>query len=77
MNTAFDQMTPEEQIAHVQDLWDRIAARPENVEVSEAWRREIARRSAEFDADPSFAIPWEDVRAEIHARLARKGSATS
>jgi putative addiction module component (TIGR02574 family) len=71
--TAFDRMTTDEQIAHVQDLWDRIAARPENIEVSEAWRQELARRSAELKANPDSAIPWEDVRAEIRARLGYDG----
>lgn len=66
-------MTTDEQIAHVQDLWDRIAARPENIGVSDAWRVELARRSAELKANPDLAIPWEDVRAEIRARLGKGG----
>ena len=37
-STAFDRLTTDEQIAHVQDLWDRIAANPEKISVSEAWR---------------------------------------
>jgi len=72
-DAAFDRMTTDEQISHVQDLWDRIAAHPEAIEVSEAWRQELARRSAELKANPDSAIPWEDVRAEIRARLGRDG----
>ncbi|MFT4624401.1 MAG: putative addiction module component (TIGR02574 family) [Myxococcota bacterium] len=68
-NAAFDRMTVDEQITHIQDLWDRIASRPENIKVSEAWRQELARRSADLKANPDAAIPWEDVRAEIRARL--------
>jgi putative addiction module component (TIGR02574 family) len=71
--TAFDRMTTDEQIAHVQDLWDRIAAHPENIEVSKAWRQELARRAAELREDPDAVIPWEDVRAEIRARLGYDG----
>ncbi len=66
---AFDRMSTDEQIAHVQDLWDRIATHPEAIEVSEAWRDELARRSAGLRADPQAAIPWEDVQAEIRARF--------
>jgi putative addiction module component (TIGR02574 family) len=73
MNTAFDRMTTDEQIGHVQDLWDRIAERPENIVVSEAWRVELARRAVEYEANPGIAIPWEDVRAEIRARLGHEG----
>lgn len=71
MSADFDHMTTDEQIVHVQDLWDRIASRPENIEVSDAWRHELARRSAELKANPDSAVPWEDVRAEIRARLGR------
>ncbi|MCB9664443.1 MAG: addiction module protein [Alphaproteobacteria bacterium] len=70
---AFDSMTADEQIAHVQDLWDRIAARPEDIRVSEAWREELARRSADLEAHPDAVIPWDELRAEIRARLDRNG----
>ncbi|NOY26964.1 MAG: addiction module protein [Oligoflexia bacterium] len=73
MNTAFDGMTTDEQIGLVQDLWDRIAERPENVVVSETWRQELARRAAEYDANPDIVIPWEQVRDEIRARLGYEG----
>ena len=66
-------MTSDEQITHLQDLWDRIAAHPENIEVSAAWRQELASRNAELKADPDSAIPWEDFRAEIRARLGKGG----
>ena len=70
---AFDRLTTDEQITHVQDLWDRIASHPENIVVSEAWCQELASRSAELKVDPDSAIPWEDVRAEIRARLGHDG----
>ena len=73
MNAAFDRMTTDEQIAHVQDLWDRIAERPGNSAVGEAWRRELARLSAEYDAKPDIAMPWEQVQAAIRALLGKEG----
>ena len=72
-NTAFDRMTVAEQIDHVQSLWDRIAAHPENIEVSEAWRQELARRSAEARANPASLLHWDEVRANIRARLGEAG----
>ncbi len=70
---AFDHMSTDEQIAHVQDLWDRIATRPENIGVSEAWREELARRSAELKANPDEVISWAEVRAEVRARVGKAG----
>ncbi len=61
-------MTPAERILYVQDLWDRIAEHPDDVEVSEAWRAELDRRMSAHQADPSAAIPWEQVKANLLAR---------
>ena len=72
MSNAFDTLTVDDQISHVQDLWDRIAARPENVPVSDAWRGELSRRMAEHEANPEAAIPWEQVRDELHERFGPK-----
>ncbi len=72
-STVFDHMTTDEQIAHVQDLWDRIAAHPTNVGVSDAWRQELARRSADLKANAESVVPWEDVRAELRARVGKPG----
>lgn len=30
---------------------------------------ELDRRSAEYDADPSKGVPWEVVRARLHALI--------
>lgn len=68
MDPAFDQMTPSEQIEHVQDLWDRIAAHPEGVPVSAEMKAELDRRLAAHRADPSSSIPWEQVKAELRRR---------
>ncbi len=31
--------------------------------LSEAWRREITRRSAEYDAGQAETVAWEDIQA--------------
>ena len=68
MEPSFDEMTPAERILYVQDLWDRIAEHPEDLAVSDAWIAELDRRMAEHVADPSTAIPWEQVKANLLAR---------
>lgn len=68
MEPSFDQMTPAERILHVQSLWDRIAEEPEGVPVSDEMRAELDRRLAAHRADPSAAIPWEQVKAELRRR---------
>ena len=68
MQPSFEQMTPTEQIQHVQDLWDRIAEHPEGVPVSDEMKAELDRRLSAHRADPSSSIPWEQVKAELRRR---------
>lgn len=58
-----------ERIQLAEDLWDSIALEPADVPgVTEAQRQELQRRLREHEADPSTAVPWEQVRAELMAR---------
>lgn len=36
--------------------------------LSDAWRAEVARRSAEYDAGRAETVPWDEVRARWQAR---------
>lgn len=65
---SFDALTLPEQIHHVQDLWDQIAARAAEMPLSDAWREELDRRLADDDADPDGGTPWEVVRERIRQR---------
>jgi putative addiction module component (TIGR02574 family) len=65
----FDDLSPEEKIAYVEALWNRIAEREEDVPVPD-WHREIlAQRLKELrDGDPG-AKPWSEVKAELQRKL--------
>ena len=55
-----------ERIQLVEDIWDSIAAEaPDTVELSQAQKAELHRRVAAHRADPSTAIPWEQVRSKL------------
>ncbi len=55
-----------ERIQLVEDIWDSIAAEASNtVELSQAQMAELHRRVAEHRADPSTAVPWEEVRSKL------------
>jgi putative addiction module component (TIGR02574 family) len=56
----------------VQSLWDRIAARPEDVPVPE-WHREIInKRLAALRADNDQGKDWEEVEREITSELSNR-----
>jgi putative addiction module component (TIGR02574 family) len=40
-----------------------------DADVEQAWREEIARRMAAFEAGEDASVPWEQVREKLYARL--------
>lgn len=68
----FDDLSAEEQINYVQFLWDRIAAQPDRIPVPEWHNDVLSERLAELESDPDAGRPWEDVRADLRASLAKK-----
>ena len=66
--TDFADMSPAERILYVQDLWDRIAAEPGDVPVSDAPRDELDRRLAR----PAAGEGRTADRADVRDRLTRR-----
>jgi putative addiction module component (TIGR02574 family) len=55
-----------ERIQLVEDIWDSIAAEaPNTVELAQAQKAELHRRVAAHRADPSSAVPWDQVRSKL------------
>ncbi|MBL4844014.1 MAG: addiction module protein [Planctomycetes bacterium] len=52
----------------VQDLWDRIADAPDEVELTEAQRADLDQISEAHRADPDGGSSWEEVRDRIRSR---------
>ncbi len=42
---------------------------PPNPAIEVAWRKEVARRVAEFDSGTVETVPWEEVRDRLYSRL--------
>ena len=68
----FDNLSVDEQIEYVQDLWDWISARPEDIPVAD-WQKElIEERLSEHEAHPEAAIPWAEVRSRLFEKYSIK-----
>lgn len=66
-----DQLSRDQRIELVQEIWDSIAVETPPTLLTESQRQELRRRVAEDDADPNDVVPWEQVRAETLDRLRR------
>lgn len=64
-----DQLSVEERLALVEELWDSIAEDSAAVPLTGAQRAELDRRLADHEAHPDDVVSWDDVKASITARL--------
>ena len=63
-------LTPAERLEVAQDLWDSVAAHPESLPPPSADQiAEAIRELEKHEKDPNTALPWEEVRAALWARL--------
>jgi putative addiction module component (TIGR02574 family) len=55
-----------ERIQLLEDVWESLAVQaPEAIGVSPEQRAELRRRVEAYEANPSAAIPWEQVRRKL------------
>lgn len=66
-----DRWSVDDRLVLVQEIWDSIAVEAERSPLTDAQRQEVDRRLAAHRANPGEAIPWEQVEAEVTARLQR------
>ena len=54
-----------ERIQLVEDIWDSIAASPENLPVTANQKKELDRRLAEYRENPKAGRSWEEIRDSL------------
>jgi putative addiction module component (TIGR02574 family) len=60
-----DRLSVPERMHLLEEIWDSIAAYPENVPVTDAQSAEFDRRLAAYEADPEAGSDWEEVKARL------------
>ena len=67
LRKALGELSRDEKIELVEELWDEIATDREMspAELSPAQQAELMRRVRELDEDPDRAIPWDVVRERL------------
>jgi len=67
----FEDLSIDEQIAYVQELWDYIANRPESFPLSGELKAALEQRIERHRQNPDEGRPWEEVRAELVKRTSK------
>jgi putative addiction module component (TIGR02574 family) len=64
-------LSPPEKLQLVEDLWDDLAADPENVPIHDWQLEELARRKANLMNHPASGLSWEEVKRRVRSRYGR------
>jgi len=67
-----DQLSIEERIELVHEIWDSIATENAAMRLGNEERQELRRRRADATANPDDGLPWEDVEREALARMQKR-----
>ncbi|MBS4027017.1 MAG: addiction module protein [Ignavibacteriales bacterium] len=59
------QLSVSERIQLVEDIWDSLREVPDEFGLSDAQRKELARRAEEFYKNPNEGIPWKTLKANL------------
>ncbi len=70
VSSIFD-LSPSEKLQLVEDLWDDLAATPEDVPVHDWQKDELARRKANLLKNPASGLSWEEVQRRVRSRYGR------
>lgn len=57
-----------ERLRLVEEIWNSIAASPDEIPLTTAQRKELDRRKREHRQNPSAAKPWVEVKARLEKR---------
>ena len=67
ISSVFD-LSPSEKLQLVEDLWDDLAATPEDVPVYDWQKEELGRRKANLLKNPASALTWPEVQRRARSR---------
>jgi putative addiction module component (TIGR02574 family) len=69
--TSIFDLSPSEKLQLVEDLWDDLAATPEDVPVHDWQKEELARRKANLLKNSASGLSWEEVQRRVRSRYGR------
>ena len=62
------EMSPEERLRLIEELWDSLNETPETVPLTNAQREELDRRLDDLERSGPEGIPWDQVLRQIRSR---------
>ena len=63
-----DQLSVDDRMLLLEEIWDSIAVDPESLPVTEAQQRDLQARLDAHAANPKAGSPWEEVKARLRSK---------
>ena len=67
-NIDINELSPDERLDLIGDLWDSLNSKPDALALTDAQREELDHRIDDMDRDETLGIPWQDVLKQIRER---------
>ncbi len=64
-----DQLSVAQRILLMEEIWDSIAATPEEIPLTDAQKQDLQRRLAAYEAHPKAGSSWEEVKARPRGQV--------
>jgi putative addiction module component (TIGR02574 family) len=61
-------LSPEERLRLIEELWDSLTEKPETVPLTNQQREELDRRLDDLEQSGPVGIPWDEVLQQIRSR---------
>lgn len=58
-------LSPEERLQMIEEMWDSLSEQPGSVPLTDAWRQELNRRLDDLERSGPEGIPWGEVLEQI------------
>lgn len=62
---ALMELSPIEKLELIEALWESLSATPEQLPVPDWQKLELDRRKADYQANPTTLLSWEEVQSNI------------
>jgi putative addiction module component (TIGR02574 family) len=62
------ELTPEERLRLIEELWDSLTQNPKDVPLTIAQREELDSRLDDLERSGPVGIPWDEVVQQIRSR---------
>jgi putative addiction module component (TIGR02574 family) len=63
-----DQLSVDDRLLLLEEIWDSIAADPEAMPVTDAQKQDLQERLDAFQENPQAGTPWEEVKARLRSK---------